>query len=69
MQFDIHPETHEARLNALRSRSKKGYLDDGPVAFYHILMDMRAKGFHGMVEFGLTELERLYAMEDERKRQ
>jgi hypothetical protein len=66
-QFKINVETHEDRLNALRARSQKHYLDDGPEAFYHLLCAARAKGHNGLVEFGLTELERLYALEDKSK--
>lgn len=64
---DIHPETHEERLNAIKKRSPRQSLDDGPVAFYHLLHLARAKGFHGIVEFGLREIERLYQMEDAKK--
>jgi transposase len=60
-QFKVEVHTHEKRLNALRARSQKHYLDDGPETFFHLLHAARAQGHHGLVEFGLTELERLYS--------
>lgn len=65
-EFD--KSTHETRLKALRARSKRGYIDDGPVALYHALLGMQAKGFTEIVEWSLTELERLYKLEDEKSK-
>jgi hypothetical protein len=55
--------THDARLEAIKAKSKRGYLDDGPVAIYHILKETQAKGFHDIVEWALIEIERLYKVE------
>lgn len=62
---EINPDTHEERLLRIKARSKRQYLDDGPVAFYHLLHEARSKGLHGIVEFSLREIERLYKLEDE----
>lgn len=65
-QFQINEASHAERLEALRQRATpKQYLDEGPVAFYHLLHGARARGHHGLVEFALKELERLYQLEAE----
>lgn len=55
---------HDARIEAIRARSKRKYIDDGPVALFHMFKEMQAKGFTAMLDWALTEIERLYALED-----
>lgn len=52
--------THPARMTRLKALSKKQYMDDGPVALYHALLQLKEKGFDSTLEFALAELERLY---------
>jgi hypothetical protein len=61
---EINTMTHEARLNKIKTLSKKGYLDDGPVALYHALHQLKANGFHATLEFALVELEKLYGLNE-----
>lgn len=65
-QFEpFDKSTHETRLKRLKSLSKKQYLDDGPVALYHALLQLKEKGFDSTLEFALKELEKLYKLNDE----
>ncbi len=57
---NIDASTHQGRLNKLKSLSSKQYLDDGPVALYYCIKTAQDKGFHGIVEFAIRELEKLY---------
>jgi hypothetical protein len=54
-------------LESLRAKSKRLYLDDGPVALFYTIKQMQAKGYHEFVEWSLKELERLYRLEEEIK--
>lgn len=65
-QFEPFDEsTHEERLKRIKSlASSKQYLDEGPVALYHVLWESRAKGHHAIVEWAIKELERLYNLND-----
>jgi hypothetical protein len=64
-QFEtIDTSTHEHRLNKIKALSKKGYADDGPVALYHALHQLKSKGLHATLEFALRELEQLYKLNE-----
>lgn len=60
----IDISSHEARLNKIKALSKKGYLDDGPVALYHALHQLKTIGFNATLEFALVELEKLYKLNE-----
>lgn len=67
-QFSPYDKSkHNDRLEALRSKSKRMYLDDGPVALFHVLKEAQAKGFNDLVEWALSEIERLYSIEESNK--
>ena len=57
----LEVDTHTDRMEAIKSRSKKKYMDDGPMALYYLLLGSKSVFFR---EFGLKEIERLYALED-----
>ncbi len=57
---DINIDSHAERLKMIKSLSKKQYLDDGPVALVYCIQAAKDKGFNGIVEFALRELEKLY---------
>lgn len=58
-------DSFDARLEAIKKRSKKGYLDDSPVALYYALCSLRAKGFLIVFKAALEEVERLYDQDKE----
>jgi hypothetical protein len=57
--------THEARMKRIKALSKRQYMDDGPVALYHALLQLKEKGFDGTLEWALLELEKLYKLNEE----
>ena len=57
--------THEARLNKIKALYIKKYADDGPIALYHALYQLKTNGFHATLEFALVELEKFYGLNSE----
>lgn len=66
---DIDPATHNDRLLKIRYLDRRidkynkisYHIDDPRVALYYCLQMAREKGMHGVIEFALKELEKLYA--------
>lgn len=59
--------THNLRIQKIKERSKRGYMDDGPISIYHALKELQAKNFNDTLEWALSEIERLYQIEDNSK--
>jgi len=57
---NIDSSTHKDRINKIKSLSAKQYLDDGQVALSYCLTTAHERGFDGIVEFALRELEKIY---------
>lgn len=62
---NIDSSTHKDRLKKIKSLSLKQYLDDGPVALVYCINQASEKGFDGVVEFAIRELEKLYKINAE----
>lgn len=64
-QFEpIDTTTHIIRLKRIKALSKKQALDDGPIALYHALYQLKTKGHDAILEFALRELEQLYKLNE-----
>lgn len=59
----VYKDSHTVRLARIRKLAPKEYLDDGPMALYHAMINMRVRDFHSNVEYCLLELERLYNLQ------
>jgi hypothetical protein len=65
-QFEPYDKsTHQDRMLKIKTLSKKQYMDDGPVALYYALLQLKEKGFDATLEFAIKELEKLYKLNEE----
>lgn len=60
----VDRESMPGRIRAIRARSAKGYVDDGPVGLSAALHGLIGRGLWTTVNAAVGELERLYAIEE-----